>query len=136
MPESRIALAMPEVLVPVLDIAEAVQRRLNFKKYVTELLEPELDFGNVGQGKPALKKPGAEKLATFFGLTVTVQLTKEIYDWKGQEHGEPLFAFTYHVIVMRGNLVLAEADGHCNSWESRYRWRWMGKDALPNGYDT
>jgi len=137
MNEGKLALVTPEVLVPILALEEAVQRRLDFKQYVSKLLEEDLDYGNVGQGKPALKKPGAEKLATFFGLTVSLSLTTQIYDWTGKDSGgQPLFAFTYHCVVARGDVILAEADGHCNSWESRYRWRWLDPSALPRGYDT
>jgi len=137
MADKSLVLATPEVLLPVLGIEEAIARRKNFSAYVSKLLVEDLDYGNVGQGKPALKKPGAEKLATFFGLTVVLSLIMQIYDWLGDDHGgQPFFAFTYHAHVTRQGIYLAEADGHCNSWEKRYRYIWVNQDQVPPGYDV
>jgi hypothetical protein len=56
-----------------------------------------LDYGVIqGCGdKPILFKPGAEKIATLFGLRESLVRLEAIKDWTGQTFGEPFFNFEY-----------------------------------------
>ena len=113
-------------LMPAMDTAQAKARYSALVEYVHSLLEDGRDYGVIpGTGsKPVLLKPGAEKLATFFGLTKRFVLVKAVEDYTGKDHGgEPFFSYWFTGQLWRGDLLIAEADGACNSWESRYRWR-------------
>ncbi|HYP53630.1 MAG TPA: hypothetical protein VEQ42_08820, partial [Pyrinomonadaceae bacterium] len=63
-------------------------------------------------------------LTTFFGLSTRFQLLERVEDWTGDAHGgEPFFYYLYRCQLSRGDLLIAEADGSCNSREQKYRWR-------------
>ena len=54
---------------------------------------------------------------------------KIIEDWTGAEHGgEPLFYYSYRCQLSRGGRFMGEAIGSCNSWESKYRYRWVPEE--------
>jgi hypothetical protein len=132
-PESQAAVpsaASPAVVpfyMPAMTLAEAKQRRELFVQFVSECLVENLDYGKVpGSDKPALLKPGAEKLGTLFGLVPTFSLIEKIEDWSGTNHPEPFFYYFYKCQLWRGGTVMiAEADGSASSAESKYRYRWV-----------
>ena len=69
-----------------------------------------------------------EKLATQFGLHPRMDIIERTEDWTGEEHGgEPLFYYFYRCSLVRDGEVIAEADGSCNSRESKYRYRWVDR---------
>jgi hypothetical protein len=127
-----------DFFMPAFTFEEATARRAAFHKYVTSQLRDGVDFGGIGVGKlPALRKPGAEKLSTFFGLIPHDHLIDKIEDWSGAQHGgQPLFAYTTRVDLFRHGQLVAGCTGHCNTWESRYRWRWVTQDQVPRGLKT
>jgi hypothetical protein len=91
------------------------------------------DFGVVpGTGvKPTLLKPGAEKLASLFGLSPRFDIMEREMDWTGEAHGgEPFFFFQYRCTLARGELTVGQGVGSCNSWEKKYRWR-QGERVCP-----
>lgn len=109
----------------VVTIEEAKRQRRELKEFVSEIMEEDLDYGVIqGTKRKTLLKPGAEKLAGFFGLTKRLGITKEIEDWSGADHdGEPFFYYLYTCRLYLGDVLIAEADGSCNSWEKKYRYR-------------
>jgi hypothetical protein len=110
--------------MPALSIPQAVERYKMLTDFVKELLKPNADFGQIpGTNKPTLLKPGAEKLLTFFGLTKRFAVIEKVEDWRGVEHGEPFFYYLYRCALYNGDQLIAESDGSCNSFESKYRWR-------------
>lgn len=114
-----------QALMPVLKIEQAVQRHQALVKFVKTLMNEGADFGKIpGTDKNTLLKPGAEKLTTFFGLAKRFHLADKIEDWSGADHGgEPFFYYSYRCALYNGELLIAESDGSCNSFESKYRWR-------------
>lgn len=69
-----LVIAGPERFLPVLSVADAVQRRCAIIEFVQRVMKPGVDFGTIpGTPKPTLLKPGAEKLCTLFGLTSRFQ---------------------------------------------------------------
>ncbi|MEJ7713072.1 MAG: hypothetical protein WKF84_25325 [Pyrinomonadaceae bacterium] len=63
-------------------------------------------------------------MTTFFGLSTRFQLIERIEDWSGTDHSdEPFFYYMYRCQLSRGDLLIAESDGSCNSRESKYRYR-------------
>lgn len=108
-----------------MDMSEASDRRNQIIQFTKSILVESIDFGIIpGTDKPTLLKPGAEKLATFFGLSKHFQVIEKIEDWTGKDHnGELFFYYLYRCSLYRGDLLIAESDGSCNSFESKYRWR-------------
>jgi len=89
------------------------------------LMREGTDYGVIpGTAKPTLLKPGAEKLCSLFRLQQRIQLIKSIEDFTGEHHkGEPFFYYHYRCQLLHQGDIVAEADGSCNSWEKKYRYR-------------
>lgn len=116
----------PYAIAPVINVDTAIAIRNSFVEFVKRLLVEDVDFGKVpGTGsKPTLLKPGAEKLASFFGLSVEFEDVATIEDWLGTAYnGEPFFYYRQRCALNRGAQRVASADGSCNSWEVKYRYR-------------
>ncbi len=111
--------------MPAMSIEAAVERYNTVTEFVSRVLRRDVDYGIIpGTDKLTLLKPGAEKLTTFFGLSTRFRLIERIEDWTGEEHdNEPFFYYLYRCQLFRGDLLIAEADGSCNSRETKYRYR-------------
>lgn len=113
--------------MPVFDITQAIERQKAMSAFIGQILHEGGDYGVIpGTNKQkVLLKPGAEKLCTFFGLSPRFEAEHIIEDWsgKGEGGGEPLFYYRYKCQLWRGDRLLAEAVGSCNSREKKYRWR-------------
>lgn len=117
--------------MPVFTVQQAVARKSMVNEFIGKVLRESEDFGKIpGAGeKKVLLKPGAEKLCSIFGLSVSYSEDKIIEDWTGVEHaGEPLFYYSYRCQLSRGGRFMGEAIGSCNSWESKYRYRWVPEE--------
>lgn len=68
--------------------------------------------------KPALFKPGAEKLCLTFHLSPTYDVTEE----KG-EHGHREYRVTCTLTARMSGVVVGEGLGSCSTMESKYRYR-------------
>lgn len=115
----------PLALMPVMNIEEADQRRKAIVEFTKALMVEGTDYGKVpGTKRNTLLKPGAEKLTTHFGLTPRFPIMKETLDWIGDDHGgEPFFYFQYMCQLFKGDYLVGEGVGSCNSWEKKYRFR-------------
>lgn len=111
---------------------DTILRAYQLKKdFIDKVLHKGTDYGTIpGAGdKPALLKPGSEKLISLYGLAPTFEDVSVIEDWTGEAHGgEPLFYYRLrcklHRVMADGTLVLAgSAEGSCNSREKKYRYR-------------
>jgi hypothetical protein len=111
--------------MPAMSIEAAVERYNTITEFVSRVLRRDVDYGQIpGTDKLTLLKPGAEKLTTFFGLSTHFALIERIEDWTGEDHdGEPFFYYLYRCQLYRNELLIAEADGSCNSREQKYRYR-------------
>jgi hypothetical protein len=114
-----------EVFMPALSVQQAVGRFNSVVEFVRTVMREGTDYGVIpGTDKATLLKPGAEKLCTLFGLTSRFEIIRAVEDWTGEEHGgEPFFYYLYRCHLRRGEVVIAEGDGSCNSWEQKYRYR-------------
>ena len=126
--DASVALSMERArFSPVMNIAMAVERRGAIKEAFTKLMEDGQDYGKVaGIGKPTLLQPGAQKLDNLFGLVprFPIELMRVEEDWTGAQHGgEPFFRYMVVCQLMRGDFIMGEAIGECNSWEVKYRYR-------------
>lgn len=122
---SALAFVERSHFMPAMSIEAAVERYNTITEFVSRVLRRDVDYGIIpGTEKLTLLKPGAEKLTTFFGLSTRFQLIERIEDWTGERHnGEPFFYYLYRCQLLRGELLIAEADGSCNSRETKYRYR-------------
>lgn len=113
----------PLSAMPVMDVAQAVERHKMFTQLVSELLKEGVDYGKVpGTQQNSLLKPGAEKLCVFFGLQPNMMLQESKEDWdKG------FFYYRYRVDLWRGNTRVASCEGSANSYEKKYRYIWIEK---------
>lgn len=114
-----------QTYMPAMSIPQAVARFNTLVEFVQTVMRPDVDYGIIpSTTKPTLLKPGAEKLTTLFGLTTRFVVVDKTEDWTGEAHGgEPFFYYWYRCQLWRGDHLIAEADGSCNSRESKYRWR-------------
>jgi hypothetical protein len=115
-----------DYLVPAASLEQVLATYQWKKNFIEQVLHEGTDYG-VTPGtndKPSLKKPGAEKMASFFGLAPTFEDVSVSEDWTGVEHGnEPFFYYRQKCKLWRGERLIASADGSCNSWEKKYRYR-------------
>jgi hypothetical protein len=111
--------------MPALSVEQAVQRFNTVVEFVRTVMREGIDYGKIpGTDKPTLLKPGAEKLCTLFGLTCRFNLVRSVEDWDGSQHeGEAFFYYLYRCQLWRGDSILSEGDGSCNSFEQKYRYR-------------
>ncbi len=128
--------------LPVMSISVAVQRRDTIVQAVQKLMKEGQDFGAIpGTTKPTLLQPGADKLNNLFGLVPRFILLEKLEDWLGAMHNdEPFFGYTVTCQLYRGDYLMGEGIGSCNSWESKYRFRKServcpscGKDSIIKG---
>jgi len=112
-------------IMPVMNIEQAVARRQAIVDFTKAVMVKDTDYGRIpGTTKDTLLKPGAEKLTTLFGLSPRFGIVEKSLDWTGRDHNdEPFFYFQYRCSLWRGDLLVGEGIGSCNSWEKKYRWR-------------
>src|SRR5919206_538142 len=117
--EGALVRVEPAQFMPAMTIELAVERYNTVTEFVGRVLRRDVDYGVIpGTNKFTLLKPGAEKLTTCCGLSTRFQLLERIEDWTGAAHdGEPFFYYLYRCQLSRGDLLVAEADGSCNSRE-------------------
>lgn len=109
------------IIVPVTDVKSALVRYQSMKEFIAGVLKQDVDYGVIpGALKPSLLKPGAEKLAFYFGLKPRFVMVKDIENWEGNP---PLFYYHYKCILERNGEPVGEGEGSCNSREKKYRWR-------------
>ncbi len=118
---------------PIVTVEEALEQRQELMNYIDGLLVNGVDYGSVpGTDRDVLLKPGAEKLASFLGLTPDFVEMGVTEDWTGQGHGgEPFFSYRYKCNLYKGDFKVGQGIGSCNSWEKKYRWRWIDEGELP-----
>lgn len=107
------------------------------KEFIEAVLKEGVDYGTIpGSAKPALLKPGAEKMTSFFGLSPVFEDAQTVEDWSGADHnGEQFFYYRQRCKLYSGSRLIASADGSCNSWEKKYRYRWVGEAEVPAHLD-
>jgi len=122
-----------------LTVGEIEQRYAMLQRFRHAVLRDGVDYGAAGgaEGKPSLLQPGAQKLVVLFGLRAEFTIEDQDEDWTGERHsGEPFFRYRIKCRLYTGDGALAgESYGDINSWESRYRWRWMDEFELPPDLD-
>lgn len=92
------------------------------------------DYGTIpGTPKPSLLKPGAEKLNELYNYAPTV---KNINEEKDMYNGFYRAKVEIAIIDRKNGMTVAEGVGEANSFEGRYRWRWVSEKDLPPGINA
>lgn len=119
-------------LAPALDARQAVARYKLFTELVSELLVPMdprkegkdfsgADYGVIpGTKNRCLFQPGAEKLALFFGLQVSVHCEARNEDWQSG-----FFFYRYRATVKRGGQHIVDVERSCHTREEKYAYVWV-----------
>ena len=119
--------------MPVMAIEQALDRRKAIVRATQELMQEDVDFGKLPGGeRSCLLQPGADKLCNLFGLVIQYEVVKAVEDWGGDRHGGvPFFFYEVKGRAYRGDYLMGEGVGSCNSWESKYKYRTMER-TCPN----
>ena len=81
------------------------------------------DYGEIpGTQKPTLLKPGAEKLAAFYGLVATFEVRLSHGDGVQTPPARSFVRCLVHIGSADGPVV-GEGYGTASAWESKHRWR-------------
>ena len=129
--------AKDSMFLPAMSMEVALARRSAIVEFTRRIMVKDQDFGEIpGTHKPTLLKPGAEKLCNFFGLEPEFTPTMEDIDWTGAQHGGEVFCYArYRCRLLREGRVVGVGEGSCNSWEAKYRYRWVAEDQVPEHLD-
>jgi len=129
-------------LAPTTDLDTIYRVYQAKKEFIEHIMHKDVDYGTIpGSEKPALLKPGAEKLNSLFSLYPTFDHVEMVKDWTGKEHGgEPFFHYHERANLWRQSgevrFLVASADGSCNSWEKKYRYRQQERTCPACGNST
>lgn len=127
-----------DFLVPAAPLQTMIATYQAKKDFIGAVLAEGVDYGKIpGAGdKPALFKAGAEKMTSFFGLAPLFEDIQAVEDWTGADHnGEAFFYYRQRCKLFRGDRLIGSAEGSCNSWEKKYRYRWLSESDVPAGLD-
>ncbi len=133
------AISPTTLIARPLSVTEVQQRYRILQEFKDAVLRPNVDYGAVpGTGeKPTLLQPGAQKLCVFFGLHAEFDFVEREEDWMGARHGgEPFFRYLIRCrLITEDGREAGQSYSDINSWEARYRWRWVEEVDLPSEFD-
>jgi hypothetical protein len=128
--DNIMALTLPD---PV-EFKAKMQAIVMFQRIVRENLIPGQDFGTFpGIDKPTLFKPGAEKIVKLLELADAYEVEDKIETWTG--NGFFHYKVKCRLIHIGSGKLISEGMGECNSYESKYRYRWVSESKLPINID-
>ncbi|MFD0682405.1 MULTISPECIES: hypothetical protein [unclassified Paenibacillus] len=111
-----------------------MKQKLNLtKEFFREVMQEGVDYGIIpGTDKPTLLKPGAEGLCEFYNFAPTIANKVEDKNFETGYYGVDI---TIRLIHRSSGAIIGEGVGHANTFESRYRWRWVYEKDIPRGID-
>jgi hypothetical protein len=113
-------------VAPQVSAAELGQRLEQIKLAMDDAMQRDVDYGVVpGTNKPALFKPGAEKLSVLFQLDIQPRSTKTF--GPGEHLTVETSATVFHAPT---GARMGYGEGLCTTRERKYRWR-TGKRKCP-----
>ncbi|MDR6880395.1 hypothetical protein [Bacillus sp. 3255] len=109
-----------------------MKQKLNLtKEFFREVMQEGVDYGIIpGTDKPTLLKPGAEGLCEFYNFAPTIASKVEDKNFETGYYGVDI---TIRLIHRGSGAIIGEGVGHANTFESRYRWRWVSEKDLLRG---
>lgn len=112
--------------VDIQGIPVTMQKINTMQTMVQRALKKDHDFGIIpGTNKPTLLKPGAEKILLIFGLTSEYEFMD-----KTEDFNKGFFSYSVKCILTKNGNKITEGVGHCNTYEGRYRWRWIRENEI------
>lgn len=107
------------VEIPVAAIGRMQQQIHLLKDFVSSQLQEGSDYGRVpGCGpKPALLKPGAEKLLRLFNLGSRIISKQEMIDW---DKKRATFCYCIEIFNLKTGQAIAQCEGYTSSEERKY----------------
>jgi hypothetical protein len=110
---------------------EMLAQRSLLEEIYKSVMCPGIDYGLIpGTKERALLKPGAEVLRLGFNFEVGMEMTKEVdldRDWVSIDSRCSLRDHEGRVV--------GQADANANSFESKFRYRWVSEKQLPQHID-
>lgn len=135
--QSQALINPAEYFKPQISVQEAIARQQQLAELVSKMLVPSTTdkWGNVnmdgadygvipGTRNRTLFQPGAEKLALFFGLTVTAYCVEKTEDWQAG-----FFRYTFKATASYKGQVIREVTRTCHTREKKYAWIWVERPA-------
>lgn len=115
---------------------EAVKERIDqLQDFVKYYMVKGEDYGTIaGKDKWTLLKPGAEKLCDVYGLAAgeaRIDVTRD--DTKTPIYLS--YRISLPLISRADGRVIMVGVGSANSWEKKYRWRWVPERSVPPTLD-
>lgn len=108
-----------------------VQKLDLMQEFFQKVMIRDQDFGIIpGTPKASLLKPGAEKLLELYNYAPTV---KAVIEDKDMFSGFYRARVEIAIVDRKSGYTVAEGVGEANSFEGRYRWRWVYEKDLPPG---
>jgi hypothetical protein len=115
-----------------LRLADLKSRLDVVQQFFREVMVEGQDYGVIpGTDKPSLLKPGAEKLAELYGYAPIVKSIDEVTGADGFYEVKVTMA----LVSRKTASTVAEGIGSANTFEARYRYRWLFDNQLPKGID-
>lgn len=110
-------------------------RIAQLQQFIKDYMVPGEDYGKIeGINKPILLKPGAEKLCDVYGLAVGAPIIKQTRD----DSRTPVYLHYEVITPLMSRIdgtVLMHGVGSCNSYEKKYKYRWVFQSELTNDMD-
>ncbi len=115
---------------------EAVKHRISqLQKFIKDYMVKGVDYGTIpGTDKLTLLKPGAEKLCDVYCLAAGEAKIDFIRD----DTKSPIYIHyrvSLPLISRADGKVIMVGVGSANSYEKKYRWRWVSDKNVPSMYD-
>lgn len=116
----------------------AKTRYFQMVQFIKATMRDGIDYGKIpGTAKPSLYKPGAEKLQMWREFQTAIIDEQKIEQWNTPITAQsfPLFSYSYKMRAStKYGIAVAECIGNCNSYEDKYRWRWVDENNVPREF--
>jgi len=102
--------------VEIQQVQATMNKITQFQQVIQKTLHQGHDFGIIpGTDKPTLLKPGAEKILMMMGLQSEFEIVDSTRDFE-----KGFFQYQVRCKLLRGNTVITEGLGACNTRERKY----------------
>lgn len=130
-PVARLAAPETSLAAPAMSIEAAIARRQAVDDMITKLMKEGHDYAVIpGTKKPSLLKPGAELAIRYWGCSARCDVFERTTD---RETGFCEARAQCEIIALATGEIVAAFEGSCNTFEDKYRYRWLTKAKLPFG---
>ena len=129
-PPQALSTCIVEMELNPLKLKEHVR---NLDRCFRELMQKDTDYGTIpGTLKPTLYKPGAEILCLVFNLRPETEILSKVEDFES-----PYFDYTVKASLWsrKYGFKVGDGVGSANTMESRYSFRWMWSNEVPQDFD-